>query len=780
MNQKKLLSLFGFIFIAVVSSALGEDTVADGIISRDGWSFDRHGLEGRPEEIDALLAEKGKRFKASGWVEYDIEVPGTGWYALWLAGSPPEWPRDLYIDGETVIRLGVSYGSDVNETPPGHPTWYKEANLFLEKGSHALRIQRLGFPGMLPTALELRPVSGEASGSIRALVGADRLVEAGESTTLELIGGTTRPLDYEFYVQNEVTGELSPVGNLLFPKADTPIHKEVAFTLPEPGLYSIVVRAEGEVLRPSDVKGGYFVAAEKSGHGIVQDGFRLAGVFRDGMVIQQGKPLPVWGVAPAGEKVQISLGGQSAETVADDDGLWEVILEPMSVGGPPMQLVATAGDEKRTYDDVLVGEVWVASGQSNMGGRMDISPNFDEWLARGDYPDVRVTSLKQCETDDGDPLIEGYRWSDADFQGDEKAIKQWKPIQYAFATDLHRALDVPVGIVMVNRGGTVISTWTSMDLHENHEAFRPMLEGLHANQRERVPELTHVQDYIGDIRKWQKRSEKAKAQGKIAPKMPEPQLEISRKNDPGYLFEALIEPLARFPVRGIIWYQGESDSSMAEAYRDRFPAMIRNWRELWGEPDLPFYFVQIAYGQGERFEGTPGDYRHGEIKEAQAMALTVPHTGMAVTDDLMQPGDDVHYPNKLPVGHRLALIALANTYGMDLEYSGPVYREHQVEGDRIRLFFDHAEGLEVAGGESLRNFWIAGEDREWFWAEARIDGESVLVSSPEVTDPVAVRYSWGDQPMGTNLVNAAGLPAPVFRTDDWPMETEGVYWIKKD
>ncbi|MGE9296560.1 MAG: sialate O-acetylesterase [Puniceicoccales bacterium] len=768
--------LFALLFLPPI---YGDIATADDVISRDGWSFDRHDLEGRPEEISTLLAEKGKRFKAAGWVEYDIEVPSSGWYELWLTGSPPEWARDIFVDGETITRLGISYGADLDETPPGQSNWFKEANIFLKAGEHTLRIRRLGFPGMLPTGWELR-ASTDATGSIRTALGAKRLIHVGGETELSVIGGAPEQTKYTFYLRNEVTGKESSIGDLEFAGVTEPITKTIGFQLNEPGLYSVFATSKGKELRPSDLKAGYFMAAEESDRQLVEDELRLAGMFRDGLILQQEMPLPIWGIAPAGEKVSIELGGQRSETVAGDDRRWKVVLEPMLAGGPAMELKVASAGKTITCRDVLMGEVWMASGQSNMGGRMDIDPDLEEWISKGDYPDVRMTDLKIRVLPDGDRLVEGFRWTNADFGGDMKKVKRWKPIQYAFATDLRRQLGVPVGIVMAGRGGTMITTWTSMHAHETNPAFQPILEGEQLLKSERVPELLHVLDYVNALRKWKQKAEQSTEAGKEQPRMPKPEFEISQKNQPAHLYESLIEPIAPFPMRGILWYQGESDGNMAAAYRERFPVMISEWRELWNTPDLPFYFVQIAYGHGEAFEGTPGDYKNGEIKEAQLMSLSVPHTKMAVTDDLMKPGDDVHYPNKLPLGHRLALIALADTYGRDLAFSGPEFKRQEIEGSQVRLYFDHADGLAVKGGEQLRNFWIAGEDRQWCWASARIDGETVVVSSPEVPEPVAVRYSWADAPMGTNLVNNAGLPAPVFRTDDWPMVTEGNFWIQKD
>jgi len=236
------------------------------------------------------------------------------------------------------------------------------------------------------------------------------------------------------------------------------------------------------------------------------------------------------------------------------------------------------------------------------------------------------------------------------------------------------------------------------------------------------------------------------------------------QNSPGVLYDAMLAPVIPFTVRGAIWYQGESNSGRAYQYRTLFPTMIRNWRTAWGDNDFPFYFVQLANWQPIKAE--PGDSEWAELREAQTLTLREPQTGMAVTIDIGET-NDIHPRNKLDVGHRLAVWALAKTYGQSLEYSGPLFKSFSVEGNQIRLKFDHASGLKTSDGGPLKSFAIAGEDHRFVWAEARIEGNDIVVSSKEVAKPVAVRYAWADNPI-TNLYNKAGLPASPFRTDTWP------------
>jgi sialate O-acetylesterase len=318
-------------------------------------------------------------------------------------------------------------------------------------------------------------------------------------------------------------------------------------------------------------------------------------------------------------------------------------------------------------------------------------------------------------------------------------------------------------------------------LGEKDPSLRAIVDTFSQETQERIPELLHLIKLSGQLQKWRQESEKAVAAGQPVPAAPVFTAEITASNDFGQNYTGLIEPLGTLAIRGVLWYQGESDSNMAEAYRHRFPLMIKNWRTLWNEPELPFLYVQIAYGKGDLYTGEPGDNRGAELKQTQLETLSVPHTAMVVTDDLMGPGDNVHYPDKLPVGHRLARAALATVYGKDIAYSGPIYKTQRIEGNKIRLMFDFAkDGLATKGGGKPGGFTIAGEDRKWVNADAVIEGETVVVSSAKVPQPVAVRYSWAEQPSGGNLINKAGLPSPVFRTDNWPMITSGVLWEQKN
>lgn len=776
------------LFLLALAGAFAATTgAASVVINRDGWSYDRAEFREAPDKVESLKAA-AKPLALTGAAEYDITIPVTGWYELWLGECPPEWQRDVFVDGKTVSRLQLSTGADKLDPMPRKGIQFKELNVFLTAGNHTLRFQRLGFPGFLPGVWELRLSQGNPAGSVRVSVDQRRIGEPGSSLTLKVQGGgTTGPTSYDLYWRNEVTEATTPAARVGFPASAAMQEKAVEVTMPEAGFYTLQGKVNEAWLRPSDLKAGYFLSAKSAARNTTNqdpNAFQLAAPFLDGVVLQREKPLPVWGWSAPGDAVTVSLAGQTLTGTADKSGRWQVTFKPLKSGGAPLELKAQSATGKSIVcKDVLVGEVWVLSGQSNMGGPLLQSTGGAAVAAAANSPDVRLMLASEGQPDSGGGKRLGRMgWLKAVADGNpQKNLSKWNAIPFAFGTDISAALNVPVGLVSANRGGTYISTWISPELGERDSSLRAIIDTFAQEKQERIAELLHLIKLSGQIQKWRKEGEKAAAAGQPAPAAPVFTADLAPSNDFGQNYTGLIEPLSPLAIRGVLWYQGESDSSMAEAYRHRFPLMIQNWRALWKEPELPFLYVQIAYGKGDLYTGEPGDNRGAELKQAQLETLAVPHTAMVVTDDLMKPGDDVHYPDKLPVGHRLARAALAKVYGKDVAYSGPIYKAQRVEGDKIRLAFDFAQsGLATRNGEKPGGFTIAGADRKWVNADAVIDGETVVVSSPAVTKPVAVRYSWAEQPSGGNLINKAGLPSPVFRTDNWPMITSGVLWEQKN
>jgi sialate O-acetylesterase len=468
---------------------------------------------------------------------------------------------------------------------------------------------------------------------------------------------------------------------------------------------------------------------------------KLPSLFADGMVLQGDLACPVWGWAGAGEEITVSIAGQKKTAKAADDGKWSLKLDPMKAGGP--HELSVAGRTTLAVKDVLVGEVWVCSGQSNMEWSVNSSANAAEEKASATWPKIRMFTVprKPMET----PQAEcGGSWK----QALPENVGQFSAVGYFFGRELHKALDVPVGLIHTSWGGTPAEVWTSRRAFEANEVLKPISDAWPARQ----------QAYEGALAKHKEAAEKARAEGKPAPKAP------GKPWQPSVLYNGMIAPLIPYGIRGAIWYQGESNASQAKLYQTLFPAMIRNWRDDWGQGEFPFGFVQLANFQ-KRHE-QPTESAWAELREAQLKTLALKNTGQAVIIDI---GDaaDIHPKNKQDVGKRLALWAQAQVYGKDVVYSGPVFKAMKVEGAAARLSFDHVGGGLVAKGEKLVGFAVAGEDRKFVWADAKIEGAEIVVSSPEVAKPVAVRYAWADNP-ACNLYNQEGIPATPFRTDDWP------------
>jgi len=335
-------------------------------------------------------------------------------------------------------------------------------------------------------------------------------------------------------------------------------------------------------------------------------------------------------------------------------------------------------------------------------------------------------------------------------------------VAYFFGRELHKELNVPVGLIHTSWGGTPAEAWTRREVLEADADFAPILK-RYDDAVAKYPQA--MEQYKQKLAEWKQAVEKAKAEGKKPPRRPRAPFGPGNPHAPAGLYNAMIAPLIPYGIQGAIWYQGESNAGRAYQYRTLFPAMIKNWRDDWGRGKFSFLFVQLANFMKTKPE--PDESAWAELREAQSMTLALPNTGMAVIIDI---GDavDIHPKNKQDVGKRLALWPLAGIYGKKLVYSGPIYKSMKADGNSIILSFDHAGGGLVAKGDGqLKGFSIAGADRKFVWADAKIEGNTVVVSSEKVSDPVAVRYAWADNPV-CNLYNKEGLPATPFRTDDWP------------
>lgn len=479
----------------------------------------------------------------------------------------------------------------------------------------------------------------------------------------------------------------------------------------------------------------------------------LPTVFSDHLVLQRDLPIPIWGTAPAGTVVQITLAGKSATTTATDDGRWKAELPALTAGGP-FQLEVAAGAARRTFSDVLIGEVWLCSGQSNMdfslaktakrsfAGALD----WEKEVAAADHPQLRMYTAEWSMNEFPQREVSGA-WAVCSPQtaGDFSAVA------YYFGLDLQQRLKVPVGLVTCAFGASTIEAWIRNETLEAH----PQLAGLLQKFNKKALAFRDNPKLFLDYGI-------ALSQPKVGkgPKNPDP---FQDQHNPSVLHHGMIAPILPYGIRGAIWYQGESNLDSRNLYAELQQTLIEDWRAQWGNPQMPFYFVQLASYKTQSKEPASGG-QIAEMREVQSKALAIPHTGMAVTLDI---GDEknIHPRNKRDVGKRLAGLALAGTYGKAGEASGPIYRESAVENDRIRIKFDHAGGGLVAKNGALQQFAIAGADGKYVWADAVIEGDSVIVSASSIAKPVSVRYAWADNPAGANLYNSEGLPAAPFRTN---------------
>ena len=487
---------------------------------------------------------------------------------------------------------------------------------------------------------------------------------------------------------------------------------------------------------------------------------RLPALISDHMVLQQGMAVAIWGSADAGENITVKFRGQQVSAVAGADGRWRVFLEPMEAGGPFEMTVS--GRNAITLKNVMVGEVWICSGQSNMEWPVSRAMNSEQEIAQAANPQVRFFTVKRAVSDR--PLEDASgNWEPSSAE----SVKEFSAVGYFFGREIQRVLKAPVGLIDSSWGGTPAESWTSDPALRADSFLDPILWQW---RRTLAEYPTAKQRYERQLKEWEEQSARAKAEGRPAPQRPAAPQGPGHSWTPSGLYNAMIAPLTPFPIRGAIWYQGESNARPYRAfeYRRLFQAMIEDWRRAWDQP-FPFLFVQLANFMERKPE--PEDSSWAELRESQARALGLPNTAMAVAIDIGEAGD-IHPKNKQEVGRRLSLAARAVAYGEELVHSGPLYEGMKLEGKQIRIRLRHTgRGLEARGGK-LEGFAIAGKDRRFVWADARIEGNTVVVSSNQIIGPVAVRYAWADNP-ACNLYNKEGLPASPFRTDDWPETDTG-------
>lgn len=500
--------------------------------------------------------------------------------------------------------------------------------------------------------------------------------------------------------------------------------------------------------------------------GILYADVRLPSVIGDNMVLQQGIKLPIWGKADPCEGVVVKFDGGTWNATADANGQWEVKIGPFDAQKDGRDLTID-GNNAIVLKNVLVGEVWVCSGQSNMEWPVIGSANGQQEVNEANYSQIRLFTVGKRVSYTPTDSCPG-RWEECN----SATAKKFSAAGYFFGREIYKQAGVPVGLIHSSWGGTPAEAWTSREYLERDPNLQPILK----RYDETVANYPEVKrKYNEQKAQYDQAAIKMKAEHKTPPPPPEAPVGQNNPNSPTGLFNGMIRPIVLFGIRGVIWYQGESNTGRAYQYRTLFSAMIKNWREAWNEGDFPFLYVQLANYMAVRPEPVQSEW--AELREAQLMTLATPNTGMAVIIDIGEAGN-IHPKDKQDVGKRLALWALAKTYKKDMEYSGPLYKYMELKGDKAILHFDHVDGglmvLAKQGAEAnepAKGFAIAGADKKFVWAEAKIEGETVIVRSDRVAEPVAVRYGWADNPV-CNLYNKTGLPASPFRTDLWPGLTD--------
>jgi len=490
---------------------------------------------------------------------------------------------------------------------------------------------------------------------------------------------------------------------------------------------------------------------------------KVPAIFSDHMVLQQQMAVPVWGTASAGEQVTVTFREQKQTAAADESGKWHVKLQPLQVGEPGELKIE--GKNTVTFHDVLVGEVWVCSGQSNMEMGISQVKDAQEEIAAADYPKIRIFTVPKHVWPKplADITQQPRAPSDAHWLVcSPKTIAQggwggFSAAAYFFGRDLHKKMDVPVGLIHTSWGGTPAEAWTPVSYLQSDSELSPILERW---GKQLVGFDEQLKQFSQKIESWQS----AGAKLEDAPDASLPQDPRANPWWPSGLYNGMIAPILPYAMRGATWYQGESNANRAYQYRKLLPAMIKSWRDAWGEGEFPFLIVSLANFTPVAQE--PGDSDWAELREAQAMTAAQPHNAQALAIDIGD-ANDIHPKDKQTVGARLALAARAIAYGEQIEFSGPWYDSMKIDGDTVRLNFKHVDGgLITRGGDTVKGFQIAGDDHTWHWADAKINGSSVVVHSDEVPHPAAVRYAWANNPV-CNLYNKDGLPAVPFRTDDW-------------
>ena len=463
----------------------------------------------------------------------------------------------------------------------------------------------------------------------------------------------------------------------------------------------------------------------------------LASPFTDNAVLQQGMPVPVWGKADADSTVTVEFGGQKTTSVADSKGQWKVVIQPLMASAKPNQLsvACSTNEQKLILNNVVVGEVWICSGQSNMQMGVGSIPDVKELIPAS--KNIRRFMVKQTVS----------------FQEESECVGQWdvthptSAVAFAFAAHLEKQANIPVGIIQTCWGSSSIEGWMPRDMTTKLSHFGNIMKAFDADEDKR----TRIESILSQP-KWDRRSD------------------IFLRTQPNIIYNSMMHPLAPMACRGIVWYQGEANGNNIPSmlqYGETLPAWIQRYREEWDKQDLHFMLVMLpGYAKGLKGQAAhPAAKSWAWIRESQMKARELPHTSVANTIDLGD-ANNIHPKDKLPIGKRLALLAASDVLGTNLTSRGPIMNRVEAMDGKLIVHFDHADGLNTTDGKPPTGFWIADDSAEWTAADATLDGPSIVLASSKLAKPLYVRYAFAGKP-NVNLVNGASLPAYPFRTDNF-------------
>lgn len=489
----------------------------------------------------------------------------------------------------------------------------------------------------------------------------------------------------------------------------------------------------------------------------------LPAIISDHMVLQQKHANPIWGWDTPGTKVRVTFAGQTKTATAGSDGRWTVILAPVPANATP-QTLTVAGTTRREIRDVLIGEVWMCSGQSNM--QWTVSQTYDGDIeAAASYPRIRLIRVPRVGSQDLRKDFEGS-WQPST----PGVAREFSGVGFRFGRTLHQIIGVPIGLIDNSCGGSAAEAWVRRESLERDARFKPLMDATVKREAE-FKSPNAATEHAAAMEKWKLASEQAKAEKKTPPiQPPAPAAWLTGNRRPGNMFGAMLHPTLGYGLKGVIWYQGETNAPRAHEYADLFPFLIEEWRREWGQGDFPFYWVQLADFHAENVD--PGDSDWAELREAQTKALRLPNTGQAVIIDVGE-GNNVHPGNKYSVAMRLVRWALAKEYGVNIRHRSPQFKSMATAGKKVTITFDcFGSTLRPFDVAEPRGFAVCDEDKVWHWASGQVTAtDKIEIWSERVSTPIAVRYAWADNPV-CNLFTNEGLPVTPFRTDNFEMITK--------